>query len=166
MVWEGQAQMPARVFLDAELRPYRSMPARGFVILMAVLAGLSVIAGTTCIIVGAWPVFGFFGLDVALVYVAFRASYRSARLSECVRLTERDLTVERISERGERRHWQFEPLWLRVVFTEQNETNTLTLASHGRTVAVGSFLGPAERRSFAAVLQQALARWRADLSNR
>jgi uncharacterized membrane protein len=111
---------------------------------------------------GAWPVVGFFGLDVALVYLAFRASYRSARQCERVVLTEQDLTVERISVRGERRDWRFEPTWLRVVLEETDEDrNALHLTSHGRSLAVGSFLGPDERRSLADVLKDALARWRA-----
>ncbi len=158
----GRMEAPPQVFLETVLRPYRSLPPYGFFLVMAVLGMASLVAGTTCILVGAWPVFGFFGVDVALVYVAFRVSYRSARLSESVRLTERSLTIERVSSRGERRHWQFEPYWLRVVLEERgDETGTLTLASHGRAVVIGSFLAPAERRNFAMLLQGALARWRA-----
>jgi len=153
-----------RVFLDAVLMPYRSLPPRGFFLLMGVLAGLSLLTGVICILIGAWPVFGFFGLDVLLVYLAFRVSYRGARLRETVRLTDRALTVERVSPRGERRRWQFEPFWLRIRFEERDETSTLTLASHGRAVVVGSFLAPEERRSFVARLRDALALWRAAAS--
>ena len=149
------------VFLDAVLQPHRSLPPRGFAVLMAVLGGLSLLAGVTCVLIGAWPVFGFFGLDVLLVYVAFRFSYRGARLREIVRLTERSLTVERISPRGERRRWQFEPYWLRVGFEDREEPGPVTLASHGRTLVVGSFLAPDQRRSLAAALRGALAAWRA-----
>jgi uncharacterized membrane protein len=155
----GQAR---QVFLDVVLHPYRSLPPRGFAIIMAILCGASVIAGIFWVSRGAWPVIGFFGLDVALLYLAFRASYRSARQCERVRLTEQDLTVERISVRGERRGWRFEPAWLRVVLEETDEDrNALHLTSHGRTLTVGSFLGPNERRSFADVLKDALMRWRA-----
>ena len=143
------------------LHPHRSLPPRGFAVLMAVLGAASFMACTICVLVGAWPVIGFFGLDVALVYVAFRASYRSARQHECVRLTETSLMVERVSIRGERRRWSFEPYWLRVIIEERGDGNALTLASHGRALALGSFLAPTERRSFAAALQAALARWRA-----
>ena len=153
------------VFLEAVLYPYRSLSRRGFVTLMAALGGASLAAGVTCITVGAWPIFGFFGLDVALVYVAFRASYRSARQHEHLRLTERSLTVERVSARGARRRWRFEPYWIRVIFEERDETNSLTLASHGRTLAVGQFLAPGARRDLAAQLQGALGRWRAFVSN-
>ena len=161
MTDDTQPEGRQRVFLDVVLAPYRSLPPRGFAILMGVLAAASLICGTTCLLVGAWPVFGFFGLDVALVYVAFRLSYRSARRRECVRLTERTLTVERVSVRGERRRWQFEPYWLRISFQEQDETNSLALASHGRSLVLGSFLAPSERRRFAVTLQRALASWRA-----
>ncbi len=150
-----------RVFLDTVLHPYRSLAPRGFAILMAALAVVSVIAGTTCILVGAWPIFGFFGLDVLLVYVAFRANYRSARQHEAVRLTEKSLTVERVSVRGERRQWRFEPTWLRIAFDDEAERSPLTLSSHGRSLVVGSFLAPDERKSFAGQLRRAIAAWRA-----
>ena len=151
-----------RIFLDTVLQPYRSLPPKGFAILMAVLGGASVLGGIFWVSRGAWPVVGFFGLDVLLLYVAFRASYRSARLSERVRLTDKDFTVDRVSLRGERRCWRFEPAWLRVVLRETDEDrNELTVASHGRAVTVGSFLAPAERRRVAAALQDALTRWRA-----
>jgi uncharacterized membrane protein len=149
-----------RVFLDAELQPYRSLPPSGFAILMAVLGGLSILAGVSCVLLGAWPVFGFFGLDVLLVYVAFRVSYRGARLREIVRLTERSLTVERVSPKGARRGWQFEPYWLRVIFEDRDEPGPVMLASHGRILTVGSFLAPEQRRSLAASLHAALADWR------
>jgi uncharacterized membrane protein len=152
----------AQVFLDAVLHPHRSLPPKGFAAVMAVLGGVSLATGIGFVLHGAWPVCGFFGLDVLLVYVAFRASYRSARQHEWVRLTERDLTIERVSVRGERRRWRFEPVWLRVTFEERDEyTNRLVLASHGRSLVVGSFLAPEERRRFAGSLQGALARWRA-----
>ena len=112
------------------------------------------------VLLGAWPIVGYFGLDVLLVYIAFRASYRSARMHEWVRLTEDTLTVERVGRRGERRRWQFQPFWLRVVLEERDETNRLVLTSHGRELVVGGFLAPAERRNLAAALKEALVRWR------
>lgn len=150
-----------RVFLDTKLQPYRSLPPRAFHILMIALAALSVGVGVACILVGAWPIFGFFGLDVALVYLAFRVSYRAARQHECVRLTERSLTVERVSVKGARRSFRFEPYWIRVRFHETSEANSLSVASHGRTLVLGSFLAPEARRSFAQQLADALRRWRA-----
>lgn len=153
------------IFLDTVLAPHRSLPPTGFVVLMAVLAFCSFTAGILFVLHGAWPVMGYFGLDVGLVYVAFRANYRSARRQERVRLSSDELTVERIGVRGDRRRWRFEPYWLRVVFEEEDaDTNRLLITSHGRSLVLASFLGAAERRSFAGRLTDALARWRAALS--
>ena len=148
------------VFFDAVLYPHRSLPPQGFMVLMLVLSLVSFAAGVSFVLLGAWPIFGYFGLDVLLVYLAFRASYRSARMHEWVRLTGEALTVERVGQRGERRRWQFQPFWLRVVLEEQEETNRLVLASHGRELVVGGFLAPAERRNLAVALKEALTRWR------
>jgi uncharacterized membrane protein len=149
------------VFFDVTLAPHRSLPRRGFVAVMVALGALSVGASTGFALAGAWPVGGFFGLDVLLLYVALRASYRSARQRERVRLTRERLEVERVDQRGGRSAWQFQPFWLRVVLEERPPGgNRLILSSHGRSLVLGSFLGPAERRSLALGLREALARWR------
>jgi uncharacterized membrane protein len=153
------------VLFDAVLSPHRSLPPRGFTIVMLLLAGVSFSVSVAFLLIGAWPIMPFFGLDVLLVYIAFRVSYRQARLREELRLTEDSLTVERIGIRGDRRHWQFQPFWLRVTLEEKDEhSNRLVLTSHGRSLVVGSFLGPAERRGVAGRLKAALVSWRARLT--
>lgn len=156
-----------RVFFDARLSPYRSLPPKGFFWLMAVLSFGCFCGSVACVALGAWPVTGFFGLDVALVYLAFRLSYRSARQTETVRLTDAALDVERVSVRGERRQWRFEPFWLRIVFQEEEEgQNRLLLTSHGKSLALGTFLSSPERRSLAVSLKTALGQWREGLRGR
>ena len=149
------------VFLEAVLHPHRSLPRKGFHRLMLGLGVLSFCVGVACVSVGAWPVFGFFGLDVLLIYVALRLSYRAARQHENVRLTERSLTVERVSIRGARQRWRFEPYWLRVRFEEGEDWNALSVGSHGRMLVLGAFLAPEARKHFATQLSDALRRWRA-----
>jgi len=159
------AETKPTIFYDAVLQPHRSLPPRGFAVLMLALAAVSFAVSLFFVLHGAWPVTPFFGLDVALVYVAFRISYRQARLREELRLTREQLTVERIGVRGERRGWRFQPFWLRVQLEEKDEhSNRLLLTSHGRSLVVGSFLGPAERRNVASALRDALARWRPALT--
>jgi len=156
-----RASSESETFYDAVLQAQRSLPPRGFAVLMLVLAGASFAIALFCVLHGAWPVTPFFGLDVALVYVAFRVSYRRAKLREELRLTEERLTVERVSPRGERRRWQFQPFWLRVRLEGEDEhSSRLLLTSHGRSLAIGGFLAPAERRRVASGLRAALARWR------
>jgi len=153
------------VFFERVLLPHRSLPPRGFHLLMLLLGLLSLIVGIVFVALGAWPIVGFFGLDVAALYLAFRLSYRSARRREIVRLAGDDFTVERIDIYGERRLWRFQPFWLRVVLEERaDESNRLVIASHGRSLVIGDFLAAPMRRELAASLRAALSRWRAALN--
>lgn len=153
------------VFFERVLLPHRSLPPRVFRLLMLLLGLVSLGASLAFVIAGAWPVCGFFGLDVLLLYLAFRVSYRSARQHEKLRLAGDQFTVERVSIRGERRVWRFQPFWLRVVLEEHlDESNRLSVASHGRSLVIGDFLPPPSRRELADSLRQALARWRAALN--
>jgi uncharacterized membrane protein len=157
--------VPRRVFFELVLLPYRSLPPRGFNILMLGLAALSIVVGIVFVSLGAWPVVGFFGLDVGLVYVAFRLSYRSARQRETLRLADEELTVERVGVRGDRRLWRFQPFWVRVVYEEQpDESNRLSLVSHGKSLPIGTFMPPPVRRELAGTMRDALSRWRAALN--
>jgi uncharacterized membrane protein len=149
------------LFFERVLSPHRSLPAGGFHLLMGLLGLLRLAVGIGFVSVGAWPVIGFFGLDVVLVYLAFRLSYRSARQSETLRLAGDAFTVERVSVRGERRSWRFQPFWLRVFIEERPDaSNRLLIASHGRSLVIGDFVPPATRRDLAAAITEALGRWR------
>ena len=152
---------PIRPFFERVLLPHRSLPSRNFHLLMGLLGLVSLAAGVGFVAVGAWPVIGFFGLDVALVYLAFRLNYRTARQSETIRLADDTFTVERVSVRGERRNWRFQPFWVRVILEERRDTsNRLLVASHGRSLVIGDFVPPATRRELAVTLRDALTRWR------
>ena len=149
------------LYYETVLQPHRSLPPRGFFILMLAIAGVSFVTGIGFVAMGAWPVTGFFGLDVLLLYGAFRLSYRSGRMRETVRIAGDDLTVERVSVRGEVRTWRFQAFWLRLLLIEQGEErNRLLLRSHGRELAIGGFLTADERRSLAAEIDAALTRYR------
>ena len=157
----------ADILFERVLLPHRSLPPRGFHVLMLLLALISLAVGIGFVSIGAWPVCGFFGLDVAALYLAFRISYRRARQREILRLAGDDFTVERVSIRGERAVWLFQPFWLRVVLEERSDaSNRLVVASHGRSLVIGDFLPPATRRELADTLRAALARWRAALNPR
>lgn len=150
-----------QALLDLALYPHRSLSPRGFTILMAAIAAVSFCAGLAFFLIGAWPIVGFFGLDVALIYWAFKASYRSGRVCEIIRLTPRELTVERVAPTGKSRRWSFQPYWLRVELEERaGRTSRLTLRSHGREFVVGEFLSAEERDEVATALKHALAQCR------
>lgn len=142
----------------ADLTPYRSLSRTGFLALMLFLSIVSFIAGIVFLRMGAWPVFGFFGLDVLLIYWAFRVNYARARASEHLVLTPHELRLRRVSHRGHVMEWTFNPHWVRLDQEEHEEfgIERLYLRSHGRSVAVGRFLGPDEKASFAKALRLAL----------
>lgn len=149
---------PRRIFFDAVLRPHRSLPPQGFLIVMLILGVMSFAAGVTFTLLGAWPVFGFFGLDVALVYWAFRANYRAARTIETVSLTDASLDVARHRAGEAVRTWSFEPTWVRVFFNGvEARRPSLELRARDRALQIGAFLAPHEREDLAKALQKALA---------
>lgn len=143
---------------SAMITPHRSLGPKGFLIFMLCLGCLSFIAGVVFVSLGAWPVFGFFGLDVLLVYFAFRANYRSARGYEEVTVTASELTVRKVNPRGGVRQWTLNPLWVRLerIVHDEFGIERLFLISHGRRIAIAGFLSPAEKASFAQALTGAL----------
>jgi uncharacterized membrane protein len=133
----------------------------GFWLLMAAVSAVCFSAGLAFLAVGAWPVFGFFGLDVALLYVAFRLNYRSGRLVETIRLGRKELIIIKYFPNDRIREWRFAPFWVRVTLNNPlRHDSRLVLSSHGRHVDVGSFLTPEERNKVAGSLRTALAQWR------
>ena len=82
---------------SAVMTPHRSLGRKGFMIVMLAVAGVSFVAGLVFLIAGAWPVTGFFGLDVALVYWAFRANYRAASAYEQIVITPTELVFRKVS---------------------------------------------------------------------
>jgi uncharacterized membrane protein len=143
---------------SAVITPHRSLTPRAFRVLMVCLGALSFISAIVCVSIGAWPVFGFFGLDVLLVYVAFRANFRSARAYEQVRVTPSELTVRKVSHRGGVREWTLNPLWVQLerIVHEEFGIERLFLVSHGRRLGIAAALNPKEKASFARALSNAL----------
>jgi uncharacterized membrane protein len=147
------------VLFEARLSPYRSLPLRGFNYLMLFLGVLSFVVGAVFLALGAWPVFGFFGLDVLLLWLALRVNYRDADAYEDIRMTPVHLHVRQVSKRGERRDTEFNPRWTRLEKTEDELAGVtkVALVSRGFPLVVGSFLPPFYKKELAAGLSKALA---------
>jgi len=143
---------------SATLRPHRSLGRAGFLVLMLIFGGISFVAGMVFLIAGAWPVLGFFGLDVLLVWCAFHANYRAASRYEQVTVTPSELKVRKVGRRGQVAEWTLNPVWTKLDAQTHVEygIERLFLVSHGRSLAIASFLGPAERQELAAALSAAL----------
>jgi uncharacterized membrane protein len=140
------------------LHPYRSLSPRGFLILMVLISLVSFVIGMIFVLMGAWPVFGFFGLDVALIYYAFKRNYRSGRIYETITLSPDVLKLTRVHPSGKLEEFDFNPYWARVrVSVDHPDGRTsMRLAARGSEVLFGQFLTDDERRDFAGVLTGAL----------
>src|SRR5229473_7005811 len=110
----GNAQSPDTApdapLFSAIVTPHRSLSSIGFLVLMAAIGIVSFAAGIVFLMLGAWPVVGFFGLDVLLVYWAFRINYRAARAYEEVMVTPSELKLRKVTYHGRIREWTLNPL--------------------------------------------------------
>jgi uncharacterized membrane protein len=143
---------------SALLTPHRSLNRSGFLVLMTFLSVVSFAAGLAFLLMGAWPVLGFFGLDALAIYWAFRINFRRARATEEIRVTPSELRVRRVSHRGHVVEWVLNPLWVQLDQKAHAEfgIEKLYLVSKGRRISVASFLGADEKASFAKALTAAL----------
>jgi uncharacterized membrane protein len=152
---------PDAAAFEAELYPNRSLSRKGFVGVMLGVSGVSAVMAAGFLLAGAWPVAGFLGLDVLLVYVAFRACRRAGLRRELIRLDGSGLHVRRVEPGGSASDWRFEPYRVRVQMDDPPRRDSLlTLAEHGRRLVIGLFLTPEERLALARALEAALRRYR------
>lgn len=144
---------------SARLKPHRSLNRRNFRLLMVIFSGVSFFTTLPFVLLGAWPVAGFMGIDVAIFYFAFRASYHAARAYEDVEVTFFELMLAKVSASGDRAEWRFNPAFVRLEREQHEEFSTprLALVSRGRAVEIAAFLGPADKAGFATDLSRALA---------
>ena len=154
---------------SAIITPHRSLSRSGFVIVMAVIAGLSLATGVAFLMMGAWPVLGFLGLQTALIYWAFHVNFRAAAAFEEVTVTPSELVVRNTNPLGQVvSTWTANPLWTRLDRETHEDFGLLQLfiVSGGRRQAVARHLAPHERESFASALAAAIgeARRGPDLS--
>ena len=141
----------------AVLTPYRSLGPSGFLALMIALGAMSFVTGVVFLVAGAWPVLGFFGVDVLLVYIAFKLNYRSGRLYETIDVTPARFTLTQVHPSGRQEQFDCNPYWARVNLREWPDGRTiLSVVSQGTELAFGRFLTDDERRDFASTLKEAL----------
>lgn len=146
-------------FFKALLLPHRSLGRTGFMILMGALLFGWIVTGVIFLSHGAWPIFGFFGLDVVGLYVAFRVNYRAARAREEVSVSRTSLDIRKTAPSGKSEQFHFNPFWARFSVSRHDEIGItgMTVVSREKSVPIGSFLNPDDRESFATAFSRALA---------
>lgn len=154
--WEripaAPAPTDAKLFLDAVIKPHRSLSLGAFKIMLIVVIVFNVAVATVFWLRGAFPVAGFAGLDVLALAIAFRVNYNSAKAEERVRIDREHIHVERRKPNGAVDHWVVSPVWAKAVIDGLG----VSIRTGGRALRVGSFLSPDERAALARQLDDAL----------
>ena len=143
------------------LYPYRSLNKTGFFIFMFSLGIISFAAGIVFTYMGAWPVFGFFGLDVLLVYIFFKLNFRSGKKKEVIILTKNQLIIKFYYEKKILKIHYLDANWLKINLIKlRNQMTKLQISSKKSTVIIGSFLRYEEKIGVINSLNTALKKHR------
>ncbi|WP_114946004.1 DUF2244 domain-containing protein [Microvirga calopogonii] len=155
----GEIDRFERPVFSAVIRPHRSLSPQGFRTLMVLVCLTSIVASLPFVIMGFWPVAGFFGLDFLGLYIAFRVSYRQGQAFELLELTPIRLLFRKVSPRGDVKDWQFNPLWTRIdrEIDDEYGLQHLSLRFRNEHVEIARDLSPPERETLADALGRALA---------
>lgn len=143
----------------AALFPHRSLTPGGFALLMGVVAAICASSAVFYVTLGAWPVAIFMAVDVLILYLAIRFSFRAGRAREEVTVTRSDVLIRKIAPSGRRQDHHFNPFWARFHVQRQGEMGitAMRLTGEGRATTIGAFLNPDDRESFASAFAEALA---------
>src|SRR5262245_51269540 len=127
-------QGPEPQLFSALLTPHRSLNRTGFLAVMLFLSVVSFVTGIAFLLMGAWPVVGILGLDLLVIWWAFKVNFRTARAREEIVVTPTELRVRRVSHRGDVAEWVLNPLWVRLDQEADEEfgIEQLYLVSRGR----------------------------------
>ncbi len=146
-----------KIFLDVTLLPYRSLSKRGFRNLMFTVSFIFFSIGVYFWYLGAWPVFGFLGLDVFLLYYAFKINYKSGEIFETIKIIKENLLITRNYPSGKKQTWNLEPYWTRVeILNPARHQHNLVIKSKNKVVLLGSFLNYDDKKKLLNQIESAL----------
>jgi uncharacterized membrane protein len=150
------------LYMDAEIRPYRSLSKRGFHWVIGFVIVFNLITGLFFVLaLKAFPVPIFLGLDVLGVFLAFRLNYRGAGQIERVQVSAQEVRVLHQFGRHARTVWTSPTAFTRVALDGAGEHHArVRLQMSGRAVIIGAALSPPERDDLAAALEEAIRKAR------
>ena len=159
--WRREKTLKKQEIITITLWPYRSLGSRGFSFLMGGFIGLTFILSLLFYTLGAWPVIGFLGMEIGLVWLVFRMNYNAGGNFEQISITPKATLVEKVSWRGERHHFNIASPWITAhCITTNGKSDKLVLTFHSEQLEIGSFLPPREKHSLADALNNSFDRMR------
>ena len=142
------------------LWPHRSLPIRGFAVVIGLFFILAMIPMFA--LIGTVLLWGLlpFGLGaLAALWFGLHMSYRSGEVTEVLEIGPRDTVLTRTNPDRSEQDWDCNTYWIRA---EMHRTggpvpHYVTLTGNGRTVELGAFLSEDERRAMFGELSSELA---------
>jgi len=155
--------MAAALYMDAVIRPNRSLGRTGMAVVLGVVIAFNLMVAVFLLVLGAPPVLPFLGLDVLALWLALRASNRALSRSERVRVTAEAITVSREDAKGAKVVWTSPTAFTRVDLDQPGEHESrVRLFMSRRRLTLARALSPDERVQFAHALERAIKSARAE----
>jgi uncharacterized membrane protein len=154
--------MSATLYMDALITPNRSLSKVGFYWLIGLLALFNLMIAVFLLVIGAFPVPIFLGIDILGVLIAFRASYRGGRQAERVQVFADEVRVSHQIGASARTVWSSPTAFTRVSVDARGEHEArVRLHLSQKALTIARALSPPERETFADALEDAIRKARA-----
>ena len=134
-------------------RRNNSLSSTGRLLVFVFIFVVSVGIAAAFAIFGAWLILPFAGLEMLVLYLAFRYVERHAADYELIEIDGDQVSIERF-EGGDTRRDALSRHWARVVVSGNG--SRLALRSHGREVEIGRGMSNAQRLELAQALKRRL----------
>ncbi|HLK26581.1 MAG TPA: DUF2244 domain-containing protein [Caulobacteraceae bacterium] len=155
--------MSSALYMDAVITQNRSLSPIGFAWLIGVLVAFNLVMAVFFVVIGAFPVPVFLGLDVLGVYIAFRVSNARALSAERVRVSAEEVQVAYEAMGRSRTVWRSPTAFTAVALEPAGRHEArVRLRLSGRRLTVARALSPRERGEFADALERAIRSARAE----
>ena len=159
--WQHKTSDTGAQVITIRLWPHRSLSLRGFRIVMGALTLAIFTLGLGFFLLGAWPVIGFLGAEIGLVWFVFRLNYRAGQLVEEIIISPASVTITRTNWRGRQRKFVLNSAWIKAeLIPKKAQRRKLFLRHHSDRFEIGEFLPPTEKPSLASALNDAFTRVR------
>ena len=159
--WHHEKLDSKQEIITITLWPYRSLGSRGYLYLMMGFIGLICILSLLFYSLGAWPVIGFLGIEIGLVWLVFRINYNAGRNFEQISITPEATAVEKVGWRGNKQRFNITSPWIKASCIKRDgRPDKLILKYHSEQLEIGSFLPPKEKPSLANTLNESFERMR------
>jgi len=150
-----------KYYLDIKIYRNQSLTTRGLYILMFFITIPASYIAISFYVLGAWPVLGFMGFEILLIYIAFKILFYNNKFYEHIILDSEKLNILFKKKNKIIKKIELEPTWVQVKIEKiyENE-DTLIVSSHGKKIILANYLIPEERLKLAGKIKSGLREWK------